>query len=93
MLGREIPRLDPSSHLRVDRAPLEEVVDLLVGEAELVLVGAAGLTVEQVGRRHLERQPVGCAEELQQRVNELEAENERLRQQIKALQELLAEQG
>jgi len=26
-------------------------------------------------------------------VNELEAENERLRQQIKALQELLAEQG
>ncbi|SDZ30554.1 plasmid replication/partition related protein [Delftia lacustris] len=32
-------------------------------------------------------------EELQQRVNELEAENERLRQQIKALQELLAEQG
>lgn len=32
-------------------------------------------------------------EELQQRVNELEAENERLRQQIKALQELLSEQG
>lgn len=32
-------------------------------------------------------------EELQQRVDELEAENERLRQQIKALQELLAEQG
>ncbi len=32
-------------------------------------------------------------EELQQRVNELEAENERLRQQIKALQELLAEPG
>ena len=32
-------------------------------------------------------------EELQQRVNELEAENERLRQQIKALQELLTEQG
>ncbi len=32
-------------------------------------------------------------EELQQRVNELEAENEPLRQQIKALQELVAEQG
>jgi hypothetical protein len=33
------------------------------------------------------------AETLQQRVNELEAENERLRQQVKALQDLLAEQG
>ena len=32
-------------------------------------------------------------EEMQQRINELEAENERLRQQVKALQELLAEQG
>lgn len=32
-------------------------------------------------------------EELQQRITELEAENERLRQQVKALQELLAEQG
>lgn len=32
-------------------------------------------------------------EEMQQRITELEAENERLRQQVKALQELLAEQG
>ena len=33
------------------------------------------------------------AQKLQQRVTELEAENERLRQQVKALQDLLAEQG
>ena len=33
------------------------------------------------------------ADELRQRVAELEAENERLRQQVKALQELLAEQA
>ena len=33
------------------------------------------------------------AHQLQQRVTELEAENERLRQQVKALQDLLAEQG
>ena len=33
------------------------------------------------------------ADELRQRVTELEAENERLRQQVKALQDLLAEQG
>ena len=33
------------------------------------------------------------AAKLQQRVAELEAENERLRQQVKALQDLLAEQG
>lgn len=32
-------------------------------------------------------------DKLQQRVTELEAENERLRQQVKALQDLLAEQG
>jgi hypothetical protein len=37
--------------------------------------------------------PAASAEELQLRVSELEAENERLRQQVKALQELLAEQG
>ncbi|MEX8195063.1 plasmid replication/partition related protein [Comamonas guangdongensis] len=36
--------------------------------------------------------PAASAEELQARVTELEAENERLRQQVKALQELLAEQ-
>lgn len=40
-----------------------------------------------------ETAPPPSAEELQQRVAELEAENERLRQQVKALQELLAEQG
>jgi len=37
--------------------------------------------------------PPASAEELRQRVTELEAENERLRQQVKALQDLLAEQG
>ena len=36
--------------------------------------------------------PPASAEELRQRVTELEAENERLRQQVKALQDLLAEQ-
>ena len=37
--------------------------------------------------------PRPSAEALQARVNELEAENERLRMQVKTLQELLAEQG
>ncbi|MBN9367568.1 MAG: plasmid replication/partition related protein [Comamonadaceae bacterium] len=37
--------------------------------------------------------PPASAEELRQRVTALEAENERLRQQVKALQDLLAEQG
>jgi hypothetical protein len=37
--------------------------------------------------------PAPSTESLQKRVNELEAENERLRQQVKALQDLLAEQG
>ena len=37
--------------------------------------------------------PAPSAQALQQRVTELEAENERLRQQVKALQDLLAEQG
>lgn len=37
--------------------------------------------------------PAASAEELQARVTELEAENERLRMQVKTLQELLAEQG
>lgn len=37
--------------------------------------------------------PPASAEALRQRVTELEAENERLRQQVKALQDLLAEQG
>ncbi|QNP50404.1 plasmid replication/partition related protein [Diaphorobacter aerolatus] len=36
--------------------------------------------------------PEKSADELRQRVTELEAENERLRQQVKALQDLLAEQ-
>ncbi|GGH50376.1 hypothetical protein GCM10010975_03250 [Comamonas phosphati] len=36
--------------------------------------------------------PAASPEELQARVTELEAENERLRQQVKALQDLLAEQ-
>ena len=40
-----------------------------------------------------EAAPVASAEELQARVTELEAENERLRMQVKTLQELLAEQG
>ena len=37
--------------------------------------------------------PAASAEELQARVTELEAENERLRMQVKTLLELLAEQG
>ncbi|MBQ0130773.1 MAG: plasmid replication/partition related protein, partial [Comamonas sp.] len=37
--------------------------------------------------------PLVSAEALQARVTELEAENERLRMQVKTLQELLAEQG
>ncbi|WP_218240254.1 plasmid replication/partition related protein [Comamonas fluminis] len=40
-----------------------------------------------------EAAPLASAEELQARVTELEAENERLRMQVKTLQELLAEQG
>ena len=40
-----------------------------------------------------EATPIASAEELQARVTELEAENERLRMQVKTLQELLAEQG
>ena len=40
-----------------------------------------------------EAAPVASAEELQARVTELEAENERLRMQVKTLQELLSEQG
>ena len=40
-----------------------------------------------------EAAPAASAEELQARVSELEAENERLRMQVKTLQELLAEQG
>ncbi|MEF9949493.1 MAG: plasmid replication/partition related protein, partial [Comamonas sp.] len=39
-----------------------------------------------------EAAPAASAEELQSRVTELEAENERLRMQVKTLQELLAEQ-
>ncbi|MEG2046943.1 MAG: plasmid replication/partition related protein, partial [Comamonas sp.] len=40
-----------------------------------------------------EAAPAASPEELQARVTELEAENERLRMQVKTLQELLAEQG
>jgi hypothetical protein len=40
-----------------------------------------------------EAAPLASAEELQARVAELEAENERLKLQVKTLQELLAEQG
>ncbi len=40
-----------------------------------------------------ESQPALSTEALQQRVAELESENERLRQQVKALQDLLAEQA
>ena len=37
--------------------------------------------------------PQASAQELQLRITDLEAENERLRQQVKALQDLLAEQA
>lgn len=40
-----------------------------------------------------EEAAIASPEELQKRVGELEAENERLRQQVKALQDLLAEQA
>ncbi|MEG0149074.1 MAG: plasmid replication/partition related protein [Comamonas sp.] len=40
-----------------------------------------------------EAAPAASPEELQARVSELQAENERLRQQVKALQDLLAEQA
>ena len=40
-----------------------------------------------------EAAPIASAEELQARVTELEAENERLRMQVKTLQELLSEQA
>ncbi|MEG0202126.1 MAG: plasmid replication/partition related protein [Comamonas sp.] len=40
-----------------------------------------------------EATPAASPEELQARVSELQAENERLRQQVKALQDLLAEQA
>ena len=40
-----------------------------------------------------EAAPIASAEELQARVTELEAENERLRMQVKTLQELLSEQS
>lgn len=46
-----------------------------------------------VAEESAEAAPAASAEELQARVTELEAENERLRMQVKTLQELLAEQG
>ena len=46
-----------------------------------------------VAEESAETAPAASAEELQARVTELEAENERLRMQVKTLQELLAEQG
>lgn len=46
-----------------------------------------------VAEESAEATPAASAEELQARVTELEAENERLRMQVKTLQELLAEQG
>ena len=46
-----------------------------------------------VAEESAEAAPIASAEELQARVTELEAENERLRMQVKTLQELLAEQG
>ena len=46
-----------------------------------------------VAEESAEATPAASAEELQARVSELEAENERLRMQVKTLQELLAEQG
>ena len=49
VLRREVPRLDAAGDLGVDVAPFEEVVDLLVGESELILIGTPRLTVEQVG--------------------------------------------
>lgn len=46
-----------------------------------------------VAEESAEATSAASAEELQARVTELEAENERLRMQVKTLQELLAEQG
>ncbi|MDR0215119.1 MAG: plasmid replication/partition related protein [Comamonas sp.] len=46
-----------------------------------------------VAEESAEAAPAASAEELQARVTELEAENERLRMQVKTLQELLAEQA
>ena len=46
-----------------------------------------------VAEESAEAAPIASAEELQARVTELEAENERLRMQVKTLQELLSEQA
>jgi len=47
---------------------LQVVVDLRVGDAELVLIGAPGDTVEQVGCRRLSLQPFGCAQNPQKQL-------------------------
>lgn len=50
-------------------------------------------TAKPEAEESAEAAPAASPEELQARVTELEAENERLRLQVKTLQELLAEQG
>ncbi len=47
---------------------LQVVVDLRVGDAEFVLIGAPGDTVEQVGCRRLSPQPFGCAQNPQKQL-------------------------
>lgn len=53
---------------------------------------AEAIAAEDEAGTDSEAAPAKSAEELARRVTELEAENERLRQQVKALQDLLAEQ-
>src|SRR5690606_12333354 len=55
--AREVARLERGRRRLVDLATLKVVVDLLVAEAELGLVGLAGLLVEQVGRGRLLVEP------------------------------------
>ena len=50
-------------------------------------------TAKPEAEESAEAAPAASPEELQARVTELEVENERLRLQVKTLQELLAEQG
>ena len=66
VLRGEVSGLDPPGDVRVDLATFEEVVDLLVGEAQLVFVGSAGLAVQEVGRRHLVGETIRRPEQQQQ---------------------------
>ena len=47
---------------------LQVVVDLRVGDAKFVLIGAPGDTVEQVGCRRFSPQPLGCAQNPQKQL-------------------------